>query len=550
MAGGGRDRTGAARRAPDVIGKARQAWGESPFYQMRLNGPAPDRLLHTPTDPWACDAQVGAALRGGCAPHPAGAIESPGDPAAIWDVLSPSEPGYAWLQGFSWLRDLAALPLEEMEDARSAARGYVAGWLDRYGRWSAEAWAPEITAERLLAWCRHARLILKEADALWRSRVLTSMGRQMRHLSQVAHRAGPGEGRIFAAAGLVVAGCCLPAGEPCAARGLDVLHRELRLQLRTDGGHASRNPETHLALLLQLQGVVAALRARRMETPGFLKHAIDRMTAVARLYRCGDGGLAVFNGGGEGDAGALAAALPEETELEGRPVGFAPHTGYQRLHTPRMTVIADTGRHAPPPWSATAHDGAGAFELSSGRCRIVVNCGGGGRFGDDWAAALRRADAHSTLIADFPGRRPAGEASARRAEDERGHLLEIERVLAPGVVHRRRLFLSTDGGDLRGEDALVCEASEAVQWRIRFHLHPGVRASSARSGRTAILMLAGGEGWRFKGDGRQVALEKSVYAARGEIRKTEQLVLSGETDGAGETLVKWAFRRLEPIVRP
>src|SRR3712207_8903245 len=36
---------------------------------------------------------------------------------------------------------------------------------------------------------------------------------------------------------------------------------------------------------------------------------------------------------------------------------------------------------------------------------------------------------------------------------------------------------------------------------IRFHLHPGVAASSAKDGGSIVLMLPNGEGWRFDAQG-------------------------------------------------
>ena len=147
----------------------------------------------------------------------------------------------------------------------------------------------------------------------------------------------------------------------------------------------------------------------------------------------------------------------------------------------------------------------------------------------------------------------------RRAEDERGHLLEIDRAFADGAGaagavqhgrHVRRFFLNRAGDDLRGEDALIAPSPAlSAGWRLRFHLHPQVKASLARDGRSVLLALENGEGWRFRSNCRRVSLEKSVYCGAGGTPKpAEQIVLSGaglERAGTEDMVVKWSFRRLE-----
>jgi uncharacterized heparinase superfamily protein len=116
--------------------------------------------------------------------------------------------------------------------------------------------------------------------------------------------------------------------------------------------------------------------------------------------------------------------------------------------------------------------------------------------------------------------------------------------------HLRRLYLSAGGDDLRGED-VIFHPPEALAraWRIRFHLHPGVKASLARDGRSVILALPAREGWRFRTDAPVLRLEKSVYCGAGGLpAATEQIVLAPDGLEVGDReaiVVKWAFRRLD-----
>lgn len=548
---------GAARKGAaqgvfgEVATRVQRAWGESPFYQLQLNGPAPDRVLSTPVDPHTPDRALGEALLAGRLAIGPAQFDCEGDFARFWDLPATGAPGI-FLHQFAFLPALAA----QGERAAGPARRLVALWLDRFEKWSPDVWAPGLAAARLIHLCCHSTFLLKGADALWRSRILASMARQARHLAHVGHRAETSHERLAAALGLSLAAAVLPGCEDPAEKGMELLRRELRLQVRPDGGHVSRNPSAQLELVLRLQMIVKALEARRIEAPAFLRHTLGRAAAHLQFFRAGDGELVVFNGGAQDDPKALAAAL-EALDPATAPTGFTRHSGYHRLESGRTLVVADAG--GPP--GPRFFESAASFHLSSGRCRIVGNCGPGAHLGADWAKALKQAAAHSSLSGDSAAAAAVvamqfGAAEHRRAEDARGQLVEIERRFGPtddAPRHVRRFYLESGGEQLRGEDALIMPTPAlAGSFRLRFHVHPGVRASLSRDGKSVILALANREGWRFRTNFRGLRLEKSVYCGHGGTpQAAEQIVLGPfglEAPAAGDIVVRWAFQKLESAV--
>lgn len=535
--------------AQNVVSRVQRAWGESPFYQAQLKGPAPDRLHFQPIDARTPDRALGEAMIKGKITIGAEDADCEGDIERLWDLAAAPGQLHSFLHDFSWLRHCGALGEAAIGPARALARA----WLDRFEKWSPEAWEPFLTAERLTQLSCHSTLLMRGADALWKSRLLTSMARQTRHLARAGHRANTGYERLMTALGLSIAGLCLPGCDEEAERGLELLRRELRLQIRPDGGHISRNPSHQLSIVLRLQIVLKALEARRLATPGFLKHIVGRAAANVQFFRAGDGHLAVFNGGYEDDGRAVVAALAS-LDLDAVPTGFARHTGFQRLEAARALLIADVSAATSP----RRFESAGSFHFSTGRSRLVVNCGNGAHLPGDWGKALCVAAAHSTLSADAAAASAIlaapGAVVHRRAEDGRGQLLEIDRTFGEGERDRsrylRRIFVSPGGEDVRGEDQLLGAPEILLQnWRLRFHLHPTVKASLARDGRSVILALPNREGWRFRTNCHVLRIEKSVYCGSGGLpAATEQIVLapSGfEGLERGDMLVKWAFRRLE-----
>ncbi len=83
-------------------------------------------------------------------------------------------------------------------------------------------------------------------------------------------------------------------------------------------------------------------------------------------------------------------------DARGTPVSNAPHSGYQRIEAAGSVVIADTGRPPPIAISHDAHAGCLSFEFSSGRNRIVVNCGMPAISREAWLPAARQTAAQST----------------------------------------------------------------------------------------------------------------------------------------------------------
>jgi uncharacterized heparinase superfamily protein len=48
--------------------------------------------------------------------------------------------------------------------------------------------------------------------------------------------------------------------------------------------------------------------------------------------------------------------------------------------------------------------------------------------------------------------------------------------------------------------------------------------------------------WRLRASGAELSLGESVYLGTGEVKKTQQIVLTGTTGPTG-ALVRWAIRR-------
>jgi uncharacterized heparinase superfamily protein len=325
--------------------------------------------------------------------------------------------------------------------------------------------------------------------------------------------------------------------------------------------------------MLALQDLVEirnVLHGASVNAPPQLATVLERAGQALRLYRHGDGGLALFNGSRE-EGAALVDLVLTQGQARGRAPMALEETGFQRLQAGRTLVIVDAG--TPPPGRGRdvasglpqgadrlSHAGTLAFEMSVGRDRLVVNCGAAPAAEADWRDALRATAAHSTLVlADTSsaelkpeglGRRPE-RVEADRHEANGAQWLEASHDgwRKPfGVIHRRRLYLSETGDDLRGEDMIESLEGSGTPppFVLRFHLHPAVVANLQPEGAAVLLRLPSGHGWQLRAKGAQIGLEESIYLGA-EARKSSQVVLTAEP---GADAVQWAITRVPAAAPP
>ncbi len=520
---------------------ARRAMAGMPVLRM---GRVPDAPALPVRDPWPGDPALGARLLqdemilGGITRRLA-----PGE----WADTSGHESLRAAAHGFTWLRDLRALGTDA---ARTRARALVADWiatpsLERL------AHRPDVAGARIAAWLGHYDFFAASADDAFRTRL---MGRLVADARKLAASLPPEEldaRALTALKGLIAAAVALPDHAAFLTRALRFLPQEIARQVLPDGCHVERSPAAQLAALQDLTEIRALLHGAQAQSPVALASAIERMAPALRALRHGDGGLALFNGSKE-EFGPLIELVLTQTGRGGRAAAGLTEGGFHRLQAGPSILIVDCGAPPPPGIDRLAHAGTLSIEVSIGRDRMIVNCGAAPAAGPAWQDATRATAAHSTLvIADTNsselrpggiGRHP-GQVDVQRQEANGAHWLEASHdgyQAAFGAVHRRRLYMAESGEDIRGEDAV--EAKAPQPYAVRFHLHPAVAATLQPDHETVLLRLPNGGNWRLRAEGAQVSLEESVYLGGPDPRPTQQVVLTGHSDGAQQ--VKWAITKV------
>lgn len=478
-----------------------------------------------------------------------------------FNAIGANGPVAEQLQGFSWLRDLAAAASRE-KGAR-LAEAVVGRWLLAHGAKIDDAWAPQLWGERILFWAAYAPYILSSSDSGYRSALLNTLARGARHLEGTADKARPGLDRVTAWCGVVAAGLLVQGGVPRVARGEAGLSRSLASAQFDDGGLISRSPFEQVLLVDRLGMLRACYQAAKQTIPDGIEAAAQASLAALHGVTMGDGALSSWQGCGPGEAARLTALI-EGCGLRARPLRQPRGWGYHRLSALGTILVVDA---APPPPQKMAEQGSAstlAFEMSDGGQRLVVNCGGPGplptELSDELVQGLRTTAAHSTLVlADTNSTNimPDGllgkgveDVEIERSEDNDSSRLEASHdgyVRSFGLVHKRSLMLGNDGKEIRGADQLISKGRrkirESAPYAVRFHLAPGVEATITADGMGAILRSKGAPAWNFRCRGGNLAIEESLWIdGRGQAQRTTQLVIVGEVSALGGE-IGWQFRR-------
>jgi len=530
-----------------------------PLFRMQPFSAVPARLLIAPQDLRTADATNAADIYGGRFLFSGHLVETQG--RSPFELKAVHEDWQRELHSFGWLRDLRA---SDSQISRQNARALVDDWIKYCGRWHEIGWEADVVTRRILSWLAHSPFILQDGDHDFYRSFVRSLARQVRYLRQTINETEDGVERLHAALAMAAA-CISMAGQGRFARqSIRRLDQELTRQILPDGGHISRNPRALIDILADLLPIRQAFVAQGLEIPPAMLQSVDRMMPLLRFFRHGDGALAHFNGMGSTPSDLVATILAYD-DARGAPPVNAPHSGYQRLNCGASVVLVDTGPAPALGVSGNAHAGCLSLEFSSGSNRIVVNCGVSPKSNPAWRRVSRSTAAHSTATIEdtsschFLSDRPFGHILGAPILSGPTHVpLEREDDAAGSritachdgyasefhVLHERDLRLAGDGTVLDGVDTFkaVGEIDPEHRYAIRFHLHPGLRASLIRGGSAVLLVCRDGEAWEFDAPGLELALEESIYLS--DVyghRKSEQIVIYGsllETPHVG-----WQFRK-------
>ena len=482
----------------------------------------------------------------------------------VWALEPRSARAVESLHGFDWLDDLAA---EGSPASRTLAEHWTFEWIDRFGD-GGPGWTATLTGRRVVRWLNHHAFLGTRLDTESRTRLETSLTRQIRFLTWRAETAPSGLPKLEALTGLT---------HGIAANGLrpSVAIRTARLiadwvdrNIDAHGGMAERNPERLAKVLVLLSWSAEALRVAGVDPDPLFGDSMTNAAKTLRGLRLGDGTLPRFHGGNAGPTAlidhTIAALGPPDSTGTESVMGFA------RMASGVSVLVIDCG-----PWPTVRPSGAAyastlAFEFSSARSPILINAGpdttSDGRRNEE----ARSPAAHNTLWIVGGTGTAAGDAMPIRPDPPtwittdtgRGH---FSRAFVAshdgyssvfGLVHTRRLELLDNGLTLQGEDRLSSDtigdgkgrrrrtgrrSATGHGFQVGFCLDPSV-AAELDSDREVIRLTVAGGVWEFHQSGGTLSLRPAtiIDAEDGTPVETTRILLSSRILEY-ESVIRWSL---------
>lgn len=467
--------------------------------------------------------------------------------AVHWFPQGVHKPWLHQLHGFEWLADLRAT---QDPQARLIARDMLSDWTANCGRFHPVSWHPYPLSCRLCHWLTHSGWLLDGADAGWRKTFMESLVRQANHLPKVLEWDRGGFRLIKNLKAQIFSSLCLPSRQSAYLEAEDLLRKELEKQILPDGAQHERSPSCHAEVLKDLLDIHAMVIKAGQTPPDMLDDTIDRMSVALAFYRHPDGYLTLFNDSFTGDVDTLDA-IQERCGLAEVISSELTYAGYGRLDSGPMTLIFDAGPAGPQEGTPLTHADALSFELSYGEQRVFV---GSGSRGNDHPknGPYRQTAAHNTLtLAHQDNTEVWGQGLVGRRPRKIGFTMGKEAGLGLGVearhdgyrhlgaLHTRRLFINTEGTDLRGEDVVESRKQAAVQ--AHFHLHPDVSYELLNNAEVE-LTLPNGTVLMFRVRGGQIFDAESFYCPQGgEPVPARKLIIRG-TWQKGKSVINWGLK--------
>ena len=322
-----------------------------------------------------------------------------------WDDI---EKDKLWLYNMHYFDDLNA---RDAYRRRGWHKSLLAGWLTNNRSGKSLGWDPYPLSLRIVNWIKWD-LSGGELSASCQESLFTQALTLEKKIEY--HILG---NHLFAnAKALVFIGCYFEGADSARLfnKGLQIITKELDIQVLNDGGNFELSPMYHCIFLEDVLDLVNILSVYRPKTGKSamksLEVVVPSMLAWLKHMSFEDGGVACFN-----DAGTNIASAPAHIVKYAERLGFYGNkspvvkgvsyehlsdSGYISVTRDDLKMVLDVARLGPDYLLAHAHADTLTFELSIAAQRIVVNSGTSCYGASDRRDFERSTRAHNTVEID------------------------------------------------------------------------------------------------------------------------------------------------------
>lgn len=281
--------------------------------------------------------------------------------------------------------------LEEKEKVRICI-----DWIRNNPAGTPDAWHSYSLSLRIVNWCK--QFFTDQC-------ILKSLYLQAAYLYRNLETYHPGNHLLENARALIFAGLYFRGqgeSEKWLRKGLDILSREIPVQVLDDGGYFERSTMYHAIMLEGFLDILNILPDDE-ETGYMIEDAVKKMSTFLKSMTHPDGGIALFND-------STLEIAPETEKLlsyakvltahEPERISTFNNTGYYIHHGKQLYLVIDGGAVGPDYLPAHSHADIFSYELSINGRKFIVDSGVYEYPAGPMRSFVRSTRAHNTVAVD------------------------------------------------------------------------------------------------------------------------------------------------------
>ena len=476
---------------------------------------------------------------------------------SIWQTNSKNSDEFKNLHNFLWLLTL------DIKTSKLVTQNIIENWIDNNKIFNEETWKIDILSKRIIAWISNTNLTLDESNKNYKVKFILSTVKQINHLFKIINNEKNYENKILGCSALILIGLVFKEYNKFYDAGLEVLKKTVKINFDTFGFPKSRNPQELFECLKYFTITREWIKESQNPIPEFLDEIIHSSGKSFTFINQNLTRLPLFNGSFEVNNEDFKKYLKnfgysfKDTSKE--------KAGYIMLKDKKISFIMDIGNSVESKFSKKYQCGCLSFEITSGENKMVCNSGFYSKKENKLNLLSKSTAAHSTLYINDHSSCVLKKKSFKNTYETdidtglkiKSKTIKIDKdfdhIIAShngyqkryGYTHEREIKFIKKEKKFIGKDTLIGNGKHTnTDFKIRFHLYPGVKMVKTQNSHTILISLENGDGWKFNCLNYELLIEKGIFLGiKNKIIENENICIYGTTEKNNKS-IEWNFEKI------
>jgi len=481
-------------------------------------------------------------------------------PEILWQTKVEDKLKFENLHSFLWLAKL------DRKNSKIITKDIIKSWINIFYNYEPQTWDMKIMARRIIAWSSNTDITLENSEKLYKKKFFLSIVKQSNFLLKNLDNLIYEPDKIVCCSAIILSGIMFKENESNFKIGIKELEKTIKNYFDKNGFPKSRNPEEIFIYLKYLILIREWFKEAQRAVPDFLNNIILKCGNCYSALSCSNKQFPLFNGATEinhRDYDIFLKTLKYKFNDNTHEIG-----DLIKIKKRGFEFFIDCGNPPPNNYSKFYQAGCLAFELISGKQKVICNSGYGKYFSTKINALSRSTAAHSTLYINdtssctfqknqFINKIYGNSLIEKHKIIKKNYTNEKNFYLIDathngyerkfGYIHTRSIKILKKDDKIYGEDQLkkTKNYSNSLIYYIRFHIYPDTKIVKTKAGNSVIISLSNKEGWLLQAKDNNIDIEKNIFLGnKNKIINNESIFISGKINNEIIS-IKWEIERIK-----